>query len=338
MPKHVDRNSYIGGADAAAVAGVGLWDSPYSVWARKVGEVPENEREVTERMTWGLLLEKPVAQEWARRESVTDLRSAPFRRHPDFPYVGGHPDFLGVHPVDGDIVIETKLSDRAGQWEGPDGTDNIPLQYFLQVQHYLLITGRRVGYLVVLLRGNELRSWRIERDDEVISGLLDTYAAFWEMVENRTPPEVDGHEATAETLKRRFPQGEEAEIVADLPAIGLLEELALAKADLKDAETRKLLAENLLKERMGAATRLLAPGVVVTWKNNKPSIRTDWQIIAASLRKVVERIREVHPMTVQGVLSDGFGTTDLDEVEGLYTVTTPGARVFRVAAKEEEKG
>lgn len=327
----VDRKSYIGGADAAAVAGVGLWGSPYSVWAAKVGAIEEDEREVSERMAWGLVLERPLALEWARREGVSGVKSAPFRRLKIAPYVGGHPDFLGVHPVDGNIVIETKLSDRASEWIGPDGEDYVPLQYFLQVQHYLMITGRKVGYLVVLVRGNELRSWRLPEDPEVQSGMMEAYADFWRLVETKTPPEVDGHEATAEALKRLYPRGEETEIVGTMTDVALAEQLIQAKRTLKEEEARKTEIENRLKERMGTATRLLVPGVTVTWRNNKDSEKVNWQALAESLEKAVRPLTRV---------DSGGGTMTgeqlVDWLRSMYTSTVPGARVFRVAAKSEE--
>jgi len=318
----VDRRSYIGGGDAAAIAGVGLWGSPYSVWAYKTGATPEEDREITERMQWGLLLEQPVAQEWARREGVTELRKAVFRRHQTIPYIAGHPDFMGVHPVDGKVLIETKLSDRASEWEGEDG-DQIPLQYFLQVQHYLLITGLRVGYLVVLVRGNALRSYRIERDDEIIAGLIETYAEFWQRVHSGEAPEVDGHDATAEALRRRYPRGEDSEIVADLPAVGLIESLLEVRRALKDEEERERLIVGRIKDRMGTVARLVAPGVVVSWKNNKDSSKTDWASVAKAYRSIIE-----------GASIDTIA--DLDTIESIHTNTIPGARVFRVTAKAEE--
>jgi putative phage-type endonuclease len=330
-----DRNTYIGGADAAAVAGVGLWASPYSVWARKVGAETE-EREQTERMRWGLVLERPLALEWARREGIParSVKRSGFFRMADRPYVGGHPDFLADHPVDGPIVIETKLSDRASEWEGEEG-DNIPLQYFLQVQHYLLISGRQVAYLVVLLRGNELRSWRIPRDEEVIGGLLEAYDDFWALVESRTPPEVDGHEATAETLKRRYPRERDEEIVADLPEQALVESLIETKRVLKLEEARKTEIENRLKERMKTAARLLAPGVVISWRQNKPSVVTDWESVAKGYRAVLSEIVDEFPEADFAVRKRLGG--NVDTFESIHTNTIPGARPFRVTISKEEE-
>lgn len=328
----VDRRTYIGGSDAAAIAGVGLWGSPYSVWLSKTSEEPE-ENEASERMQWGLLLEGPVAEEWARREGVTKLRRAPFRRMPDAPHIGGHPDFLGDHPADGPVVIECKLSDRPGTWSDGD-EDRVPLQYFLQVQHYMLITGRQVAYLVVLIRGNELRSFRIERDEEVIAGLVDAYDEFWSRVLLDTPPEVDGHEATAEALKRRYPRADESEKVADLTEVGLIESLLAVRREAAKVGAEETEILNRLKDRMGSVSRMISPVASITWKNNKDSTKTDWQSVAKAYRMALEKVREMEgDFYLRTHVLDG---ADLDALESIHTNTIPGARVFRVTKAEEQ--
>jgi predicted phage-related endonuclease len=340
----VDRRTYIGGADAAAVAGVGLWGSPYSVWATKSGLI-ESEMEPTERMQWGLLLERPVAEEWARREGATDLRKAPFRRH-RIKYVAGHPDFLATHPVDGPVLIETKLSDRAHEWTEGD-EDRIPLQYFLQVQHYLLITGLRVGYLVVLLRGNEMRSYRIEADDEVQSGLLEAYDDLWRRVITGEAPEVDGHEATAEALRKRYPRADDSEKVADLIEVGLIDQYLAAHRAEVDAKAEKTAAKAKIEGRMGTIARLIAPGAKATWTNNKDRTEVHWEGVAKAYREMHLRFR----LAQAGTNADGSPAdpeltarveaatiADLDTIESIHTNTIPGARVLRVTTTKEEQG
>lgn len=324
------RRTYIGGGDAAAIAGVSPWGSPYSLWQEKVGDAPE--LEPSERMTWGLLLEETVAREWARREGVTNLRKAPFRRYPDRPYVGGHPDYTGRHPADGPVVLEVKTSDRIGDWQGEEG-DRIPLHYVLQVQHYLMITGLRVGYLALLLRGNELRSWRIPADPEIQAGLLAAYDEFWRLVETRTPPEVDGHEATAEALLREHPRSEPEEIVADLRTVADVERLLAARRSKAEAEALELTAANRIKAAMGTAEKLLAPGVKITWRTSKDRTVTNWEAVARAYRLSLEDAYRAGPLW-----DVGLGAPDtLDALESLHTDTLPGARPFRVTITDEEE-
>lgn len=333
------RRTYIGGSDAAPIMGVGLWGSPYSVWSEKIGEGPEK-APASERMQWGLLLEGAVAQEWARREGATSLRKAVFRRHPELPYVGGHPDFTAVHPRDGKVLIETKLSDRVAQWEAEDG-DSVPLQYYLQVQHYLLVTGIPVGYLVVLIRGNELRSWRLPADPAIHAAMIEAYRDFWPLVETRTEPEADGHEATAEALKHRYPQSEDEEMVAEVAEQSWVQELIAARKAEAEAVEMKTLAENRLKARMGTATKMIAPGVEISWRTSKDRTVVNWEQIALAYRSAVAGAASMEAGGDDGrwlsgrVLSDDL-LDQLALVEAVNTNTIAGARPFRVTIKKEE--
>jgi len=57
--------------------------------------------------------------------------------------------------------------------------------------------------------------------------------------------------------------------------------------------------------------------------------------LAKEYRSVIERLRVLDAATVNTVLSDGFGTTDLADIEALHT-STPGAyRRFSITARKE---
>lgn len=327
------RRTGIGGSDAAAVVGVGTWGSPLSVWMDKRGlSAPLDE---TEPMRWGRILQDPIGRAWGALEAITDLRAGTFRRHASIPYVIGHPDFLGTHPIDGPIVIETKNLQEAPEDEEGEVAS---LQYLLQVIHYLILTGRPVGYLVALIRGNRLRSWRIEADPDVGAGLLETYADFWRHVQEGIPPEPDGSEASADALKRLYPRHQEGlEMVATPEDQRLISDLLEVRQSLAAIEREEDELTNRIKAHMGKAERLLFPGGSVSWRTNKDGSRIDWQAVAGVYRSLIEsyrgsasgRMGKDDLGALQAILS-----TNLDTIEGLYSVTVEGARPFRVTAKE----
>ena len=95
---------------------------------------------------------------------------------------------------------KTASTYKTGEWE-----DTIPDEYMLQVQHYMAVTGFTGAYIAVLIGGNTFR-WRFaERDEELISMLIELEAAFWHHVEDMTPPPLDGSDAAARFLAGRFP-------------------------------------------------------------------------------------------------------------------------------------
>ena len=57
------RRHSIGGSDAAGIVGLSKWASPYSVWAEKTGQLPEQPD--NEAMRQGRDLEDYVARRWS---------------------------------------------------------------------------------------------------------------------------------------------------------------------------------------------------------------------------------------------------------------------------------
>ena len=72
------RQTGIGGSDIARVLGLSPFGTPLDVWLEKTQ--PILDREPNEAMRWGTLLEEPVANEYARRQSVTLQRVRPIVR------------------------------------------------------------------------------------------------------------------------------------------------------------------------------------------------------------------------------------------------------------------
>src|SRR5690606_6883149 len=79
------RSRGIGGSEIAAIAGVSPWDTPLSVYLRKIGELPE--KEATSATYWGSILEPVVADEYKRRHPGYRVeRVNAVLQHPDVPY------------------------------------------------------------------------------------------------------------------------------------------------------------------------------------------------------------------------------------------------------------
>lgn len=65
-------------------------------------------------------------------------------------------------------------------------------------------TGFKGAYVAVLIGGNTFK-WRfIERDEEIISALIQLEADFRECVKNDVPPSLDGSDVSAKFLAEKF--------------------------------------------------------------------------------------------------------------------------------------
>ena len=168
-------------------------------------------------------------------------------------------------PDVGTCIFEAKTASafKAGEWE-----NTIPDEYQLQIQHYMAVTGYAGAYIAVLIGGNTFRWKFVERDEELISMLIELETAFWEHVQDGTPPPLDGSEASAKFLSERFPSSTPlSHITLPDTAADLLAQYDEACEQLEEVTGRKQKAENLLKEMMGSNEIGTAGGRIITWKN-----------------------------------------------------------------------
>lgn len=168
-------------------------------------------------------------------------------------------------PDVGTCIFEAKTASayKVGEWE-----DAIPDEYALQLAHYMAVTGYAGAYIAVLIGGNTFKWKFVERDEELISMLIELESAFWNHVQDCTPPPLDGSDAAAKFLSERFPTSKPTSHIT-LPdtAADLLAQYDEACAELEAVTERRQKAENLLKEMLGDNEVGTAAGRVITWKS-----------------------------------------------------------------------
>jgi putative phage-type endonuclease len=272
------RQAGIGSSDIAGVLGQSTWASPYSVWWSKVGPVTDDEP--TEQMKWGIRLEPVICEAWSERTGIATTRIG-LCRSVDRPWQMATPDRL---TADGGL-LETKTASAYDIDEWDD--DTIPLKYLLQITHQMDVLGVDHGYLALLLGGSDFRVWDVPLDGEIVGIIRERGAAFWQLVESRTTPPTDGHDATTTAIKRRWgiPDDPEATVVLDADWIRRLNDRELLKVDIAVATKACTGIDNALREAIGAATHAVAAGLAVaTWKPRKDGVRV-LNITASDKRK-----------------------------------------------------
>lgn len=279
-----DRRRILGGTDAAAVLGLHPNRGPWDVWASKTGLVSDDA--AGEPAVWGSLLEPVIVGEFARRTGLEVQPGDGIVTHPSIPWLGGTPDgyaFGAGHPV---CILEVKT---ISAWKRNDvgrdgdeaGDDTCPAHWRVQVWQYQYATDLRAepAYLAALVGGQELRILRVPYDYDYERILLPRLRAFWQLVEDGTPPEVDGSDGCGATLRAMFPG-----VVDDLAVRPDLEEVVTAyKAAAlacDDAEDRKRAAYQRILAAVGETRATLAG----SWKVTR-SVSTPSRIDVAKLRK-----------------------------------------------------
>ncbi|HHX83700.1 MAG TPA: hypothetical protein GX696_12075 [Pseudomonadaceae bacterium] len=256
------RKRGIGGSDAAAIAGLSKWRSPMAVYLDKIGALePE---EAGEAALWGTKLEDLVAREFSERTGYRVQRRNAILQHPDYPFMLANIDRYVFTP-EGRALLECKTTSayNADAW----ADDRIPDEYVLQVQHYLAVTGLQTGYIAVLIGGQRYSHKRIERDEEIIKYLIQIESDFWRLVENRTPPEMDGSDSSAQVLSLLYPESvPDSSIELPGEAELLIAEYEAAQQDEKAAAERKNEAANKLKALLGDYETGIVAERRVSWK------------------------------------------------------------------------
>lgn len=260
------RNTGIGGSDAGTVLGVNPYKTAYQLYLEKRGELQPEDIDDKEAVIAGRDLEDYVAQRYSRRTGLKVERCNTMLRHQEHPFVLGNLDRL-VWEGDkrpqhrGEIrtrhLLECKTAlgrfiDKSA-W-GPDGTDEVPMTYLVQCQHYMAVTGADLCDLAVLMSGPEFRLYHIRRDNELIAELIAREAEFWQRVQTGKAPELDcDHATTPDLLAKLYPGTDGSEIVLPDGAQHWQQVMAEANAKAKVYEDVATGAKNHLLELMGNA-------------------------------------------------------------------------------------
>jgi putative phage-type endonuclease len=254
------RRKGIGGSDAAAALGLNRWKSPLRLYLEKIGEIESNVD--TEAAYWGNILEDIVAKEFEKRTGKKTQRVNAILIHPDHEWMIANIDRKIVGE---NAILECKTTSQWNEKEWKD--DEIPQEYIIQLQHYLAVTGYEKAYIAVLIGGNKFIWKELARDDELINMIIEGEKKFWELVENRTPPELDGSKNASEILEYLYPAAKEGSRI-ELPAYEqLVEEIQSLKNQIKQLEELKNEKENKLKEAIGEFETAIVGRFKVTWKN-----------------------------------------------------------------------
>lgn len=257
------RKKGIGGSDASVVCGINRYKSPVELWMEKTDQLQS--QEAGESAYWGTILEAVVREEFTKRTGLEVCLVKQLLQSEEYPFMLANLDGICNHPDYGPCIFEAKTATayKAGEWE-----DSIPDEYYLQIQHYMAVTGYQGAYIAVLIGGNTFK-WRfVERDEELIATLIRLEADFWHHVEDLTPPPLDGSDASAKFLSEQFPNSVPQSHI-DLPvnAADLFRQYDAACEQLEAATEQKQQVENLLKQMMGDNEVGTAGDRIITWKS-----------------------------------------------------------------------
>lgn len=303
------RKHYVTGTDAGKLIGVSPWGGKFAVWLDKTGRAaPVVE---TPAMKAGKKFESAILQMYAEEMNckLEHVDGYNLITCDKYPRLGASLDGWN-HDLQ--IPVDAKNIKWKNEKWGDAWTDQFPEYYKAQLQVQMMVTGARFAHLAVMFSGQDFYIYSMEYDEEMAQKILDATEEFWPYVERDKMPEADGSDEATEYIKTEYAEGlADEEKDPNDEILEALKDLQKAKLDEKDAQTRKAEAENKIKVYMGDATVIKG---VCTWKNNKDSVKTDWEQVAS-------------------VALASMSAEDQKKLIASYTKTKPGARVLRITAK-----
>lgn len=265
------RRSGIGGSDAAAILGLNPWKSSYQLWLEKTGQTEQ--REPSEKMQWGNILEEPIALAFSHKTGRLISPSEHTHYHSEHKWMYAHPDRL-IDPKDNmpAAILECKNTANPKLGWGEEGTDIIPAYYLIQVQHTMACVGEHIkeAFVAVLINGSDFRIYPIKRDDELIAMMIEREKAFWE---NHVIPGIAPEVTTDEDINHFFPKSKEASVDVSPDIQSALDTY---KSNIEWIDNLEKQNESLrvsIKKHMGECSKLVGRKgeTLATWKTHESS-------------------------------------------------------------------
>lgn len=302
------RKQGIGASEAAAAVGLNPYQSPLELWMIKTGRDTNfptvDPNDDSSPMFWGNVLESIVAKHYSSRTGNKVRRVNAVLQHPDAdkPWMLANLDYA----VSGSNEVQVLECKTAGEWGAKLWKNGVPEYVQCQVQHQLAVTGKQAADVAVLICGQRLEIFRIERDEELIERLITLERQFWEYVVTDTPPPVDGSDSSAKSLGYLYPQdqGETIDLKEDAQMNEQFKGLLSTRDEISYLQKHEGKLKQSIQARMGEATRAAFVGGTVSWKRSSDSTVLDSKSLLAEQPELLD----------------------------LYSTTRKGSRRFTVSA------
>lgn len=253
-----DRKDYIGGSDISAVMGLSRWKTPLQLWAEKTGAVEPEDISNKDAVKWGNRLEEVCASAFEEESGLKVRRAPQLYVSKDYPFMRCQVDRL-ITGTDDLLEIKTASAWKEKEWEG----EEIPQEYILQVQWQLMITGRKTGYIAVLIGGQKFLWKKIEADYSIFQSMIESALNFWKMVQEKTPPMAMPDDNSF--IVELYPKGDDRMVEASQDISDAIKQLQLLKAEEIKIKEEKEKIEVKIKEAIKNLGGIKTPEYLVKW-------------------------------------------------------------------------
>lgn len=270
----------VSASEVAAVVGLSPYEGPWGVWAKKKGHMIV---EMNDAMLLGHLMEEPIAQMYARQNPGVTMRLSDTLTHPTERWAMATPDRIVTAPDGTKYLLECKTGGPQAAKDWGDADDEIPPQYFVQVQWQLYVTGLTrcdvAGYIAGAMRYHE-----IPRHDAIIASLVTRCREFYDRyIAGDEEPAIDFRESTTDALSAMYPSARTPLRDATEEESSLVTEYLAAHHRLSLAEQEKERLANAIRSAIGDAEGFRAAVAKATWKTPEGGM-VKWKAVAEAMK------------------------------------------------------
>lgn len=279
-PEQLEQRAHgVGASEAAQALGLSQWGTSYDLWLDKRGE--GEEREPSEAMSLGHLMEPVIARLYEAENECTLLPVAETFVHPEYAWLMATPDY---RRADDKVVVECKNVNAFRKREfGEPGSDAIPMDVLVQSLAQLAVMQPLVGVnrvdVGVLFGGNEYLQFMVHYDKAAVDRLIERVGDFWQHVQSGTPPAPQ----SLADVRRMFSR-DVGRVVEASPAVAdAVEKLRSVRETIKKFEESEEFLLLAIQTHMADASTLVLPDgqIAATWKKAKDSQRLDTERLKA---------------------------------------------------------
>lgn len=182
------RRTGIGGSDAAVITEASAFKSPYELWQDKLGLTDTDISDNLPCRT-GTFLEPLIAKLFEERTGLATRNMNQTLRNSEYPFMIANIDRRIEGGSEG-LECKTTTAFNKNKFLEDDPSEytveRYPLSYYVQMQHYMAVTGWQKWYLAVLIGNFRFEVYEVHRNEDAIKALIQDESEFWELVQTKT--------------------------------------------------------------------------------------------------------------------------------------------------------
>lgn len=241
------RNKYIGGSDAAVVAGISKWKSPYQLWREKTHQAEPEDLSNNMRVWFGKENENTVAKRFTL-DTGKEVKRTGVYINDKYPWACASIDRMIVGEKSF-LECKTSSSFTKSQWEN----DELPDNYYLQILHYMTVLEMDYCYIACMINNCSdyfIRKVPFNKAEAAALMQLEEQFYFDYIIGGKEPP-MDGSEATSKVLSDKYIGGQIEPVEMPLEFIDKAQRLSVINGKIKELQTEKSTIENEAKNFLG---------------------------------------------------------------------------------------